>query len=77
LLGTRDDVLRINNFCTHSHSVSYIVHDIPNNFSSKLVVVYGPAYDDKKVEFIDELHTIMSGWQSPIMLGEGISIFVE
>jgi hypothetical protein len=53
------------------------VHDIPNNFSSKLVVVYGPAYDDKKVEFIDELHTIMSGWQSPIMLGEGISIFVE
>jgi hypothetical protein len=69
LLGTRDDVLRINNFCTLSYSVSYIIHDIPKNFSWKLVVVYGPAYEDKKAKVIDELHYIMSGWQGPIMFG--------
>jgi hypothetical protein len=31
--------------------------------------VYGPAYEDKKVEFIDELHSIMSSWQGPILIG--------
>jgi hypothetical protein len=69
MLGTRDDVLRINNFCTHTFYVSYIIHDIPKNFSWKMVVVYDPAYEEKRAEFIDELHSIMSGWQGPILFG--------
>jgi hypothetical protein len=31
--------------------------------------VYVPAYEDRKVEFIDELHYIMSTWQGPILVG--------
>jgi hypothetical protein len=33
------------------------------------VVVYGSPYDDKNVEFTDELHSIMSSWQDPILVG--------
>jgi hypothetical protein len=33
LLGTRDDALIVNKFCTHTFSVSCVIHDIPQNFS--------------------------------------------
>jgi hypothetical protein len=69
LLGTRDDALRVTNFCTHTYSVSCIVHDIPQNFSWKLIVAYVPAYEEKKVEFINELYSIMASWQGPIVFG--------
>jgi hypothetical protein len=69
LPGTRDDALIVNNFCTHTFSVSCIIHEIHQNFSWKLVVVYGPAYKEKKVNFIDELHSILAGWQGPILVG--------
>jgi hypothetical protein len=32
-------------------------------------VVYGPAYEENRVEFIDELHQVMSTWQGPILVG--------
>jgi hypothetical protein len=32
-------------------------------------VVYGPAYDDRKVEVIDELHNTIASWQGPIIIG--------
>jgi hypothetical protein len=46
------------------------------NFSWKLLVVYGPAYEDRKIEFIDELHPVVSGWQGPILIG-GILICAD
>jgi hypothetical protein len=30
--------------------------------------MYGPAYEDKKLEFIYELHSILLGWQGPILI---------
>jgi hypothetical protein len=33
------------------------------------VVVYGTPYDDRKPNFIDELHLVLEGWQGPIMVG--------
>jgi hypothetical protein len=54
-----DDCIVINNVKLHSFVVSCHLLDKKKNFSWKLVVVYGPAYDDKKVDFIDELHRIM------------------
>jgi hypothetical protein len=69
LLGTRHDALIVNHFSKHTLSVSSVIQEIVQNFSWKLIGVYGPAYDDKKVEFIDELHHIMSGWQGPVLVG--------
>jgi hypothetical protein len=68
-VGTRDDALVVNNFVRHTFSVSSVIHEKIQNFSWKLIVVYGPAYDDKKVEFIDELYSILTGWQGPVMIG--------
>jgi hypothetical protein len=39
-------------------------------------VVYGSPYEDKKVEFIDELYKTMCSWLGPVFLGE-ILTFVD
>jgi hypothetical protein len=69
LVGARDDKLSISNACVHTFLVSYILQERAQNFSWKLLVVYGPAYEVKKIEFINELHSIMSNWQGPILIG--------
>jgi exonuclease III len=69
LVGARDDKLSISNTCVHTFSVSSILQKRAQNFSWKLLVVYGPTYEVKKIEFIDELHSIMSNWQGAILIG--------
>ena len=32
-------------------------------------MVYGPAYEDRKVDFLDELEHIMASWQGPLLIG--------
>jgi hypothetical protein len=49
--------------------VSCVITDKKNNFDWTLVVVYGPPYEDKKVEFIDDLHFIMSKSNGPVVVG--------
>jgi exonuclease III len=69
LIAVRDSMLSIYNVKLHSFSISCVLHEKAKKFRWKLLVVYGPAYDDKKIEFIDELHNILSSWQGPILIG--------
>jgi hypothetical protein len=46
-----------------------VLQERAQNFSWKLLVVYDPAYEDKKVGFIDELHSIVTSWQGPMPIG--------
>jgi endonuclease/exonuclease/phosphatase (EEP) superfamily protein YafD len=32
-------------------------------------VVYGPAYEELKLNFISELHSVIGGWPGPTLLG--------
>lgn len=40
-------------------SVSVMLTNKSNGFVWKFIVVYGPAYDDLRLEFLDELETVM------------------
>jgi exonuclease III len=40
-----------------------------NNFTWKLIVVYGPAYENRKLDFLDELEHLMTSWQGPLLIG--------
>jgi hypothetical protein len=53
-----------------------MVVDKKKNFCWKIVVVYGSPYDDKKIEFIDELHTVMASWQGAILVGGGVILIL-
>jgi hypothetical protein len=53
-----------------------MVRNVRDNFVWRLIVVYGTPYEDAKVEFINELHEVMTKWQGPTVLG-GILIWSE
>jgi hypothetical protein len=38
------------------------------------VVIYGFPYDEGNVEFIDELHLILSSWQGPTLVGGNFNL---
>lgn len=38
-------------------------------FSWKFIVVYGPAFDEQKASFLEELEAVMGSWQGPLLIG--------
>jgi hypothetical protein len=42
--------------------MSCMLVDKKQNFSWRLVVVYDSPYDEGRVEFIDELHSLLASW---------------
>jgi hypothetical protein len=59
----------VSNASCLKYSASCTISDRKKIFDWKLVVVYGSPYEDGKIEFIDELHTILAMWQGPIIIG--------
>jgi hypothetical protein len=46
-----------------------VLKNIKEVFTWRLVVVYGLAYDEQKLSFIAELHSVMGEWLGPMLLG--------
>jgi hypothetical protein len=67
LLGVKEENFAISNISLFNFSISCMVADNKKNFSWKIVVVYDSSYDDRKIEFIDELHTVMASCQGAIL----------
>jgi hypothetical protein len=55
----------------YEYCLSAVVKTELDNFVWRLVVLYGSPYEDKKMEFISELHLVMAGWQGPTLIGGG------
>jgi hypothetical protein len=68
LVGVRFDFGSVSYVEMANFSVTCVVQNNRDNFVWKLVVVYGSPYDDKKVDFIDELHGVFASWQGPIVV---------
>jgi hypothetical protein len=69
LVGANRDVFNMAVDKVLKFSVSVILTNKSNGFAWKLVVVYGPAYDELRQEFLDELEIVMGSWKGPIMVG--------
>jgi hypothetical protein len=50
-------------------SAALLVRNLRDNFIWKLIVVYGSAYDEHKLDFLNELHLVMGMWQGPTLVG--------
>ncbi|KAJ1264667.1 hypothetical protein BS78_08G017500 [Paspalum vaginatum] len=50
-------------------SVSVFLLDKKTGLNWKLVGIYGSAYEEGKMAFLEELDQIMGAWQGPILLG--------
>ena len=53
----------------HKLCISCLVKDKQNVVVWRVVAVYGPAYEAHKLEFINELHSVYSGWSGPTIVG--------
>ena len=68
-MGVNSDLFILTISIILKFSLSATILDKKTGFSWKLVVIYGSPYEEGEQEFIDELHSIMSTWSGPTMLG--------
>jgi hypothetical protein len=52
-----------------TYCASLIVRSSKDNFVWRLLVVYGSPYDESKLEFLEELDSVLGRWQGPTLLG--------
>jgi exonuclease III len=76
LVGLRTSCFTIQSWQEFQFCAVTMVRNVRDNFVWRLIVVYGTPYEDAKVEFINELHEVMTKWQGPTVLG-GILIWSE
>jgi hypothetical protein len=69
LVGFRTDMFEVINCVCYKYCVAVSVVNKIDGFVWKLVVVYGTAYYDFKLEFIAELHDIMEASTIPTLIG--------
>lgn len=50
-------------------SVSTMLTCKKTSFSWKFIAIYGPAHEEQKLEFLDELELLMTSWQGPLLIG--------
>jgi hypothetical protein len=46
-----------------------VLKNIKETFSWRLIVVYGPAYDEQNLSFVGELHFVIGNWLGPTHMG--------
>ena len=68
LVGINSDMFEVLNWSIHEFCVSCLLKTKNENFTWKLISVYGTTYDKHKLEFINELHNLLSGWSVPTLV---------
>lgn len=67
LVGANFDMFNLAVSDVLKYLVSCFLTCKKTGFTWKLIVVYGPAYEEYKQEFLDELESVMSVWQGPLL----------
>jgi exonuclease III len=57
-------------------SVAGIIKNCHDNFVWRLVVVYGSPYEEGKLEFLEELDSLLTNWDGPTVLGGDFNITI-
>jgi exonuclease III len=71
LVGFKNSSIEVQRWQNFKFCVSAIVKNSGDNFTWRLIVVYGSPYEEHKNEFMFELDMVMGTWQGPTLLGGG------
>ena len=74
LVGLDKDLFDVIGFVNRKYSIMATVTNKSDGFKWHLVVVYGPAYTELKMEFVSELHDIMEHASLPICIGRDFNL---
>jgi hypothetical protein len=69
LMGANSDVCEVDGWSVRNFSISCDVTSKRDKFRCKITTIYGASYDEKKQEFINELHDSMKESSDPLIIG--------
>jgi hypothetical protein len=69
LVGMKTQVFEMSSWQPFNFCAALLVKNLRDNFIWRLIVVYGSAYDEHKLDFLNELHLVMGMWQGPTLVG--------
>jgi hypothetical protein len=69
LVGINNDLFDICRCVIHTFSVSILLKNKTDGVVWRFISVYGSAYDERKLEFINELHNTYASWNGPTLVG--------
>jgi hypothetical protein len=67
--GVNSDVFEVHRWTARKFSMSCDVTSKSDKFRCRITTMYGVAYDEKKQEFINELHDSMTESLDPLLIG--------
>jgi exonuclease III len=70
LMGVNDDIFEMINWEVRNFSVSCVVVNKIDKLKSRICTVYGPPYEEKKQEFLDELCELGSYGEAILIGGD-------
>jgi hypothetical protein len=76
LLGVDSDMFRVYGWVIRNFSISCDIVDKKDDFKCRITIVYGAAYEDKKQDFLDELHRCMIESNVPCIVGGDFNLRV-
>ena len=68
-MGVKEDKFEIIACNVLTYSISCLLKNKCNNTVWRLISVYGSAYDNFKLDFINELHNLLNNWTRPTIVG--------
>ena len=69
LVGVKEDKFEILACDIFTFSISCLLKNKCNSTIWRLISVYGSAYDNFKLDFINELHNLLNNWAGPTIVG--------
>jgi hypothetical protein len=68
-VGLRDSTFELISWQGFKFCSMFLVKSRLGNFVWRIINVYGSPYEEGKMEFVDELHSVMDKWNGPTMVG--------
>ena len=69
LVGVKEDMFDITQCDIHTFCISCILK-FKNKYTKwRLISVYGSAYDESKLDFLNELNSVLAEWSGPTLIG--------
>jgi hypothetical protein len=59
-MWVNSDIFEVENWCSKSFTLSCVLVNKEEKFRCRVCTVYGAACDERKQEFLDELHECLS-----------------
>ena len=77
LLGCKLDTFDIIQCDLHNYCISCLIRNKQDSSVWRLISVYGSAYDQYKMDFINELHSILAGGGGPTLVSGDFNLIRE